>query len=244
MTRPYEQHDFRFPAPAPGSSVPARREWNAAAELFPRDFTGFVLPQNCDQLVRRTTAHTFHNYADFQRFIQPAVDAVPAPKPKSPTAARLMGASGLLSFLTFLVLPSALFINTVSGGAIFGALAASFLFFCAFLFFLFQYLTFRTHENNAPSALERFAASIGGPPETVLPVFIVDRTTLTAEQNEVLDQCIGLYNYCAANDLGLSPEHWRSLTAAALERTHQARVTGDASLLADVHAHIRRIHTL
>lgn len=52
-------------------------QWIASTELFPRDFSRFVLTQNLDQLMSGMNAHTFRNYEDFARFIAPPANAQP-----------------------------------------------------------------------------------------------------------------------------------------------------------------------
>lgn len=221
-------------------NTPARREWNASVELFPKDFSRFVLPQNLGQLMSKTNAHTFRTYADFAKYIEPAAESIPEPKKRSTGALKRIGISALL------VVAALAMILTADGSAlgvtalIFGLLLGFFA-TCVGFFSTIEFLGHLSSESNRPTAHQRLTASLGDEPASALPVFIVDRLTMTAEENDVLDQCLGLYNYAQANQLPLSVDHWRALTQTALAQTRHARHVGEPRALQDLRASIERL---
>lgn len=222
------------------SNTPARREWNAAVELFPKDFARFVLPQNLNQLMSKSNAHTFRTYADFANFIEPAAESVPAPKKKSTAALKRTGVSALLVFaaVAMIVLGAG---TSFEGPAILFGLGLGFFSSCVAFFSFIEFLSRLPSEQRSLSPHEKLAASLGDEPAAALPVFIADRLTMTAEENDVLDQCLGLYNYAQANQLPLSVDYWRALTQSALAQTRHARHTGEPQALTDLRASIERL---
>lgn len=218
---------------------PARREWNAAVELFPKDFSRFVLPQNLNQLLNGTNAHTFRTYDEFMQFLQPVVSQADTPK-KSTAALRRVGYSVLMTLTAILVIAVAAG-TSVEAPVILAGLLLGLVAFCFRVVSFAQFLSHRSAEAIPVTPQQRLVQSFGGEPAAALPVFIVDRLSMTAEENDVLDQCIGMYNYCQANNLPLSSEHWRALTQQALAQTRLARNTGEPKALTDLRASIERI---
>lgn len=226
------------PSPWLGAQ-PMRGEWNAAVELFPKDFSRFVLPQNLDQLLDGSNAHTFRTYDDFIQFIEPA--AKPPAKPKKSSAAlKRVGISVLLTLAAILVIVGAAG-TAVEAPVILGGVLLGFVAFCIRVVSLVEYLSHRSAESVPTTPHQQLVQSFGGEPAAALPVFIVDRLTMTAEENDVLDQCLGMYNYCQANSLPLNSEHWRALTQQALAQTRLARDTGAPKALTDLRSSIERM---
>lgn len=218
---------------------PMRREWNAATLLFPKDFGRFVLPQNLGQLMDGSNAHTFRTYDEFAHFLEPVAAGPPAKKKSAAALNRVWFSVALTIVAIALIVVGVGSTNEVAfvfSGVLLGLVA-----FCFRFFSLVQFLGHRSSEARPVTPHQRLVESFGGEPAAVLPVFIVDRLTLTAEENDVLDQCIGLYNYCQANNLPLSSEHWRALTQQALAQTRLARDTGAPKALTDLRSSIERM---
>lgn len=220
-------------------SQPVRHEWNAAAVLFPEDFSRFVLPQSLGQLLAGTNAHTFRTYDEFERFIQPIVEQPNSTK-KSTAALKRVGGSVLLTIAAILILVGGAG-TSIEAPAIISGLLLGFGAFCFGIVSFVQFLGHRSAEARPVTPHQKLVQSFGGEPAAALPVFIADRLTMTAEENDVLDQCLGLYNYCQANNLPLSSEHWRALTQQALAQTRFARNTGEPKALTDLRANIERL---
>jgi len=212
---------------------PMRREWNASAELFPKDFSRFVLPQNLNQLMDGTNAHTFRTYDEFIRFIEPV--APPAPERRQ---ARFTLAAICL-VLAMVVIPIGALMasgGVIAAGVGFGTASVIF-----GLVALGQQMIHSSEQRRQLPPQQRLAQKFGGEPAAALPVFIADRLTMTAEENDVLDQCLGLYNYCQANHLPLSAGHWRDLTQHALAQTRLARNTDQPKALENLRSNIDRL---
>lgn len=226
------------PSPWLGAQ-PMRREWNAAVELFPKDFSRFVLPQNLDQLMDGTNAHTFRTYDEFTQFLEPLTPEPPATK-RSTAALRRVGISVLMTLTAVLliVVPAG---TSVEAPAIFSGALLGLFAFCFRVISFVQFLGHRSAESIPVTPHQQLVQKFGGEPAAALPVFIADRLTMTAEENDVLDQCIGMYNYCQANNLPLSSEHWRALTQQALAQTRLARNTGEPKALTDLRSSIDRL---
>lgn len=217
---------------------PMRREWNASAELFPKDFSRFVLPQNLNQLMDGTNAHTFRTYDEFIRFIEPVAPPTPERKRSVVATSRFMLAA-ICMVLAMVITP----IGIAMSGA--GVIATGVGFAAAAVIFglvaIGQQMIYSSAQKRQLPPQQRLAQKFGGEPAAVLPVFIVDRLTMTAEENDVLDQCLGLYNYCQANGLPLSADHWRDLTQHALAQTRLARNTDQPKGLENLRSNIERL---
>lgn len=217
---------------------PMRREWNAPAELFPKDYSRFVLPQSLPQLLNGTNAHTFRTYDEFMHFIEPSAPAAPTRKRSVMATSRFLLA-GICFVLALVVTPIGIAMSgpgVIATGIGFGAASVIFA-----LVALGQQAIYSSAQKRQLPPQQRLVQKFGGDPATALPVFIVDRLAMTAEENDVLDQCIGLYNYCQANSLPLSADHWRSLTQHALAQTRFARNTDQPKALTDLRASIQRL---
>lgn len=217
---------------------PVRRDWQASTELFPKDFSRFVLPQNLDQLMDGTNAHTFRTYDEFIRFIEPVAPAPPARKTSGMATSWSVLAATCAVISVIAIAAGAVIPNL---DAVLAGIGAAFAAFVFGLVAMGQQMIISSAQKRQLPPQQRLIQKFGGEPAAALPVFIVDRLTMTAEENDVLDQSLGMYNYCQANRLPLSADHWRALTQQALAQTRFARHNGEPEALADLRANIERL---
>lgn len=212
-------------------------QWDAVAELFPRDNSFFAVTPSAESVLDGSTAHVFSSRAEFNAFLAQE-DASRVRRPKV-APALACGATSLI-FLVVMAMTfiAALFMQSgaLLATSLVSALAASLSFLSAVALGVKSGVDMVTGS----STYRRLSRGLIRP-ERSLPVYIADTTALPEEEVDVLEQCVGLYNYCAANQIPLSPDQWRALTTRALEDTRAARVTGDPSHLTQTRELIKRV---
>lgn len=213
------------------------RQWDAVVELFPRDNACFAVTPSAESVLDGSTAHVFSSRAEFNAFLE-REDTRRARRPRVAPALAL-GATSLLFLVVMLItFIAALFMQ--SGALLATSLVAALVSSLSFLTAVALGVKSSVDMVTGSSAYRRLSRGLAKP-ERSLPVYIADTMSMTDEEIDVLEQCVGLYNYCAANQIPLSPEQWRTLTARALADTRAARATGDPSHFKQTRALIKRI---
>ncbi|GAB3082195.1 hypothetical protein GCM10027157_15430 [Corynebacterium aquatimens] len=225
----------------PTHNMPARfgdlGDWDASVELFPQDFTLFAMPRSARTLIDGSSAHVFTSPAELDAFLE-AEDMRNAPARKKSVAKWVLLLAGVLLVATGVSFIAALFalswqLLVLSLGTAFASFVA---FFASAALGVKEGVDMITGHPQYRRLNRSFAQN-----HRALPVFFADTNTLSAEERDVLANCVGLYNYCAANDFGLTPQRWRALTLRALTDARTARDHNDPSALVPTRELIRQI---